>query len=98
MTTTIKGFAAAQRHKGGFDKWVYDMIVALSNGETSDSTAINEIKEAIGKASGEGAGGILKDVKDVKDAIGNETTADTILYRIKALETAAAETPGSGGE
>ena len=93
---TIKGFAAAQRHKGGFDKWVYEMIVALSNGETSDSTAINEIKAAIGKASGEGAGGILKDVKDVKDAIGTETTADTILYRIKALETAAANS-GSGG-
>lgn len=91
--TKIKGFAAAQRHKGGYDKWVYEMIVALFNGETSDSTAINEIKEAIGKASGEGAGGILKDVKDVKDAIGTETTADTILYRIKALETAAAETP-----
>jgi len=71
---TIKGFAAAQRHKGGFDKWAYDMIVALSNGETSDSTAINEIKEAIG----------------------TETTADTILYRIKALETAAANS-GSGG-
>ncbi len=71
---TIKGFAAAQRHKGGFDKWVYDMIVALSNGETSDSTAINEIKAAIG----------------------TETTADTILYRIKALETAAANS-GSGG-
>ena len=71
---TIKGFAAAQRHKGGFDKWVYDMIVALSYGETSDSTAINEIKEAIG----------------------TETTADTILYRIKALETAAANS-GSGG-
>ena len=35
-------------------------------------------------------------VKDVEDAIGDEDTANTILYRIKALETAAAGSGGSG--
>lgn len=70
MTTTIKGFAAAQRHKGGFDKWVYDMIVALANGESGDTSAIEALEEAIG----------------------DEETQGTIIYRIKALEDA--QTPG----
>ncbi len=74
MTTTIKGFAAAQRHKGGFEKWVYDMIVSLANGESGDTAAIEALQEAIG----------------------DESTENTILYRIKALETAAANS-GSGG-
>ena len=71
MTTTIKGFAAAQRHKGGFEKWVYDMIVSLANGESGDTAAIEALQEAIG----------------------DESTENTILYRIKTLEDAA-ETPG----
>lgn len=75
MTTTIKGFAAAQRHKGGFDKWVYEMIVALANGESGDTSAIEALQEAIG----------------------DEDTEDTILYRIKTLEDAA-ETPGDEGQ
>ena len=78
--------------------------------DTSQSTDITSIKTAIGKASGQGAGGILKDVADLKsdigasdstngslkkrckqieNAIGDESTEGTILYRIKALETAA---------
>lgn len=74
---TIKGFAAAHRHKGGFEKWVYDMIVSLSSGvaDAEESAAI----------------------KEITDAIGDEDTANTILYRIKALETAAAAGSGSGG-
>ena len=73
---TIKGFAAAHRHKGGFEKWVYDMIVSLTSGESTDGAAI----------------------KAIEDAIGDESTEDTILYRIKALETAAAGSgSGSGG-
>lgn len=40
--------------------------------------------------TGEGAdiGALEDDVKDIQDAIGDESTADTILYRIKALEDA----------
>lgn len=32
---------------------------------------------------------IKKDIKDLEDAIGDESTADTILGRIKALEDAS---------
>lgn len=75
MTTTIKGFAAAQRHKGGFEKWAYEMIVSLANGESGDTTAIEALQEAIG----------------------DESTENTILYRIKALEDAS-EDDSEGGK
>lgn len=75
MTTTIKGFAAAQRHKGGFEKWVYEMIVSLANGESGDTAAIEALQEAIG----------------------DESTENTILYRIKALEDAS-EDDSEGGK
>ena len=71
---TIKGFAAAHRHKGGFEKWVYEMIVSLANGESGDATAIEALQEAIG----------------------DESTENTILYRIKALEDA--QTPGGDAQ
>ena len=31
---------------------------------------------------------VADDIKDIQDAIGSETKSGTILYRIKALETA----------
>lgn len=31
---------------------------------------------------------VADDIKDIKEAIGSETKSGTILYRIKALETA----------
>ena len=71
---TIKGFAAAHRHKGGFEKWVYEMIVSLANGESGDATAIEALQEAIG----------------------DESTENTILYRIKTLEDA--QTPGGDAQ
>ena len=79
----------------------------LDSSNSGEGTDISNIKEAIGKASGEGAGGILKDVadlkgavgsadtdagslkkrcKDIETAIGDESTAASILGRIKALE------------
>lgn len=64
---------------------------AIINGGSEDTTInqkITALETAIGKASGEGAGGISKDVADVKSAIGNESTEGTILARIKALEDA----------
>ena len=45
-------------------------IIEGSSEDTTLSTKVSALETAIGKASGEGAGGILKDVKDVKDAIG----------------------------
>lgn len=60
--------------------------VGTDSGQSSDITSI---KNTIGKASGQGAGGILKDVADLKTALGDEDTAASILGRIKALEDAA---------
>lgn len=82
------GYAEAQRYEGGIIKYLFDKIVALEGATGGDETDIASIKETIGKASGDGAGGILKDVKDVKDAIGSESTEGSILARIKALEDA----------
>ena len=67
---------------------LYKVLQDLDSANTGEGTDISDIKEAIGKASGEGAGGILKDVKDIQDALGDEDTEGTILARIKALEDA----------
>lgn len=67
---------------------LYKVLEDLDSANSGESTDISDIKEAIGSASGEDAGGILKDVKDLQDAIGDETTEGTILARIKALEDA----------
>lgn len=85
---SVKGWAEAHRHEGGIIKYLYDKVKALDTAQGGDDTDIASIKEAIGKASGQGAGGILKDVKDIQDAIGDEDTAASILGRIKALEDA----------
>lgn len=77
---------AAQRVKGGVLKYLYNKVAALETASGGDETDIASIKEAIGKASGQGAGGILKDIADIKAAIGDETTEGTILYRVKTLE------------
>ena len=67
---------------------LYKVLEDLDSANGGESTDISNIKEAIGKASGEGAGCILKDVADVKDAIGSESDEGSILARIKALEDA----------
>ena len=67
---------------------LYKVLQDLDSANTGEGTDISDIKEAIGKASGDGAGGILKDVKDIQDSLGDEDTEGTILARIKALEDA----------
>lgn len=49
---SIKGFAAAQRHKGGYDKWVYDMIKSLFE-ENASLTEKVEALEAAEETQGE---------------------------------------------
>ena len=44
--TKIKGFAAAQRHKGGYDKWVYDMIKALYEEHASLTERLEALEAA----------------------------------------------------
>lgn len=92
---TMKGFAAAKRHKGGFDQWVHDEFKNVYNAidggaDVSElKAAVEALETAVGKASGQGAGGIAKDVADLKTAVGDESTANSILGRIKALEDAS---------
>ena len=67
---------------------------ALEGSDGDESTAgtilyrIKSVEDAIGKASGTGAGGILKDVSDINTAIGDATdpAQGTILYRLAQLE------------
>ena len=75
---------------------VLEDLDSANSGETSD---ITDIKQAIGKATGTGAGGILKDIKDINDGIGDATNPaeGTILYRLAQLE-AEDTTPSTPSE
>lgn len=67
---------------------------ALEGSDGSETTAgtilyrIKTLETSIGKASGDGAGGIAKDVADINTAIGDATepAEGTILYRLAQLE------------
>ena len=50
-----------------------DALGSSSSTDTSQGNRITALETAVGKATGDGAGGIAKDVKDVKDAIGSAT-------------------------
>ena len=78
-------------------------IQALADKVGSESTAntilyrIKAAETAIGKASGEGAGGILKDVADLKTAVGSADTDDgSLKKRCKTIETAIGDEDTSG--
>ena len=58
---------------------LYEMIVKLQKENAGEGTDITGLKGS---------------VEDIEDAIGTETTSGTILYRIKALETANATPSG----
>ena len=59
-------------------------IEALENAEAGEATDISALEEAVGDNSK----GLIKKTNDLEDAIGDESTADSILGRIKALEDA----------
>lgn len=63
-------------------------IEAAETGESSISEDVATLKTTVGKASGDGAGGLAKDMVDVKAAIGDadEPAEGTILARLAALE------------
>ena len=61
---TIKGFAAAQRHKGGFKKWCYDKIKAIYDVEIGDEDTegtilyrIKQLEDEIDTGAGSEGGG-----------------------------------------
>lgn len=55
--------------------------------ETTANTILKRIKD-VETAVGDSDSGLVKDVADIKTAIGDESTAASILGRIKALEDA----------
>jgi len=56
----------------------------LTADDISQGADITALKTAVG----DDKGGLVKDVADITDAIGDESTEGTILARIKALEDA----------
>ena len=76
---------------------LYKILEDLDSANSGENTDISAIKEAIGKASGDGAGGILKDVADIKVAIGtDDTTEGSLKKRCKAIETAIGDESTEG--
>ena len=65
------------------NRQLYEMILRVNAG---DATAIAALQTAVGDKDS----GLVKDVADIKTAIGDESTAASILGRIKALETKTA--------
>jgi hypothetical protein len=61
-----------------------DRIAAVEGGEAGETADITALQTTVGDEDG----GLVKDMADVKTAIGDESTEGTILARIKALEDA----------
>lgn len=69
----VEGYNALAGTQTDINRRLLRRIEALENAETGEAADITDIKG---------------DVKDIQDAIGDESTANTILGRIKALEDA----------
>lgn len=66
------------------NKRLLHMILELQKGDAGENTKITALETAVGDKDS----GLVKDVADIETAIGAEDESGTILYRIKALETA----------
>ena len=76
---------------------LYKVLQDLDSANSGEGTDISDIKQAIGKASGDGAGGILKDVADLKSAVGSADTDDgSLKKRCKTIETAIGDESTEG--
>jgi NTP pyrophosphatase (non-canonical NTP hydrolase) len=69
----VEGYNALAGTQTDINRRLLRRIEALENAETGEAADITDIKG---------------DVKDIQDAIGDESTANSILGRIKALEDA----------
>ena len=67
------------------NKRLLHMILKLKKGETGEAADISALEETVGDTDS----GLVKDVADIQTAIGDESTAASILGRIKALEDAS---------
>ena len=66
------------------NRQLYLMILKLQKENSGEGTDITALKTAVGDSKS----GLVKDVADIDAAIGDESTANSILGRIKALEDA----------
>lgn len=85
-------------------------IDATAAGDSSIAEDVATLKTTVGKASGDGAGGLAKDMADAKAVIGDAQTANTLVYDVAdvkayiaeilaandTLTDPRAETPGDG--
>ena len=73
------------------NKRLLEMILKLAKSEGADIASlvsdVKSLQDDVGKTDSS-ANSLKKRCKDIETAIGSETTAATILYRIKALEDA----------
>ena len=88
----LKGFSEAHTYKGGFEQWVYDEIkalrVAVGNIDGVDTSDIESAIDDLETTIGDNTAGLVKSVNDLETLVGDESTANSILGRIKALEDA----------
>ena len=70
------------------NKRLLQMILELKKSEGADVGALVTKVTALETAVGDNDSGAVKDIADIKTAIGDESTAASILGRIKALEDA----------
>ena len=68
------------------NRQLYEMILKLQKSEGADVGKLSDAVDDLETAVGDSDSGLVKDVADIKTAIGTETTEGTILYRIKQLE------------
>ena len=80
----LKGWIEACNHKGGIIRYLYDVLVTMDAGDSDLADKVDDIETAIGDSES----GLVKDVADIKAAIGSESDATSILGRLKALEVA----------
>jgi hypothetical protein len=74
---------------------LYKVLEDLDASNSGDDTKISAIETAIGKAEGTGAGGILKDIKDINDTIGATDSAG-LKKRCKDIEDAIGDADTEG--
>jgi len=78
----MKGWAAANRYKGGIVKYLYDKVKQLDSAQGGDDTDIAAIKEAIGSSTSGKESGFYKDIKDINTEIGVATSgSETGLHK-----------------
>ena len=71
---------------------LYKYLKDAESGEGADITALETAVGALETAVGDAEAGLVKDVADIKAAIGDVSTEGTILYRLNALENPTEQT------